>query len=124
MKLNKGAYEWILQGRVPNAVVRLSGESEVPEVSGEAEFYTTPLGVVICAALSGLPNEKRAQTFGLCVGNEETPIYLSAGECWCAVMTGHLSAAEVVGKTMTVKRDREVPIACGTVQTPGGAIAF
>lgn len=124
MKLKKGAYELILEGRVPNAVVRLSGENETPELSGEAEFYTTPLGVVICAALSGLPHEKRTETFGLCVGNEETPIYSSAGECWCAVMTGHLSVTEVIGKTMTVKRDCETPIACGTVRTPGGAVAF
>lgn len=124
MKLKRGAYEWILAGRLPNAVVRLSGEGGTPELSGEAELYTTPLGVVICAALSGLPNEKRAQTFGLCVGNEETPIYLSAGECWCAVMTGYLSVAEIVGKTMTVKRDREIPIAYGTVRTPSGAVAF
>lgn len=124
MKLKKGAYEMILEGRVPNAVVRLSGEEETPELSGAAEFYTTPLGVVICAELSGLPSEKRTQIFGLCIGEEETPIYSSEGIAWCAVMTGHHSVAEVVGKTMTVRRDRKIPLACGTIRTPGGAIAF
>ena len=123
MKLKKGAYEAILEGRVPNAVVHLSGDRGA-NASGCAELYTTPLGVVICAELTGLPSEKRVQTFGLCIGEEETPIYSSAGSAWCAIMTGRLSVADVVGKTMTVRRDHTHPLAYGTICTPSGAQAF
>ena len=116
MKLKKGAYELILEGRCPGAVVRLSGEQDTSPLRGEAEFYTTPLGVVLCAELSGLPEEKRSEVFGLRIGDEITPIYARAGSAWCARMTCHKTLSEVLGKAVTVLSGRTDPIGGGTVR--------
>ena len=122
MELKKGAYEMILRDRHPGAVVRLSGLEEDSAVSGEAEFYTTPLGVVVCAQVTGLPNEKKRQIFGLCIGSEETAIYSDGGDAWCAVMTDHFSVAEILGTTVTVRKDRTSALGQGLVAPPIGRI--
>lgn len=121
MKLKKGAYELILEGRTPGAVARLSGGVNGPELSGNAEFYATPLGIVVCAEISGLPIDKRSEIFGLCIGDEETAIYSKAGSAWCAVMTRHQSVSDVVGKTLTVRKDRKSSLGQGTICASCGA---
>ena len=103
MKLKKGAFALLLEGRSPAATVTLSGEDS--GLHGAAEFYPTPLGVVVCAELSGLPERERAEVFGLSLGGEITPIFRkSTGEAsaWCAAMTRHRSVGEVLGETVSV----------------------
>lgn len=117
-KLKKGAYEMILEGRKPSAVVRLSPEHADDPICGAAELYTTPLGVVLCAEVTGLSREKRSEILGLCIGDEQTPIYASAGYAWCAVMTGHRSVSDLIGTTVTLERDRKSLLGHGTVCAP------
>ena len=114
-QLNKGAYEIILRGRTPGAVVHISGNAGATDLSGEAELYTTPLGVVICAEFSGLPETGRTEIFGLRVGNDVLPVYARTGDAWCASITHRTGVSDIIGQTVSVLRGRSESIGCGTV---------
>ena len=125
MKLKQGAFALLLEGRTPAATVELSGED--PALRGEAEFYPTPLGVVLCAELTGLPTRRDGAVFDLSVGGEITPIFAKAGteRAWCAAMTRHRTVADVLGETVSVLAspagqcgNRTVRICRGTVEDP------
>ena len=117
-ELKKGAYELILAGRRPSAVARLSPSGSGGEMRGEAEFYMTPLGVVLCAEVDGLPKEQSSMVFGLCIGDDRMPIYASKGSMWCAIMTGYHSVSDLIGKPLTVRQSYDPPALCGTVCAP------
>jgi hypothetical protein len=117
-ELKKGAYELILAGRHPSAVARLSPSKDDGAMRGEAEFYMTPLGVVLCAEVDGLPKEQSGMVFGLCIGDDQMPIYACAGSAWCAIMTGYRSVSDLIGKPLTVRQSPDVLSLCGTVCAP------
>ncbi len=72
----------ILRGR-PQAIARISGGEEHPELSGMVRFYQTGRGVLVWAQISGLPKEAGAcggRIFGFhihggteCKGDGEDP---------------------------------------------------
>lgn len=112
MSLRKGAYEMILAGRHPGAVARLHGTETCEGMEGEVAFYTTPLGVVVCAEVSGLPDGKPSEAFGLSIGEEDPtrkrlnvipPLSARKGRAWCAVMTGGIRVSEILGETLRVR---------------------
>ena len=81
---NKGVYSKLLCGRSPFAKAELSGSSEYPNVRGTVELFSTPLGVVVCTEVSGLPYDKDArgtsQIYGMhihntgkCTGSADAP---------------------------------------------------
>ena len=124
MNLKKGAYELILEGRRPGAVAQLTGDRDASPLHGEAEFYMTPLGVVLCAELSGLPRERRSEVFGLQIGDEITPIYAKSGSAWCALMTRHKTVSDVLGKAVTVLAGRFNAIGSGTICSTTDAVSL
>ena len=117
-QLKKGAYELILTGRTPCAAVRFSGSTQAPALCGTAECYETPLGTVICAELSGLPQRDAAaqyEVFLLRLGEETIPLYARKGNAWCAIMTRASAASGLLRETVTIVRGASEPIGVGTV---------
>lgn len=85
-----GAYSRLLLGRHPFARAELSGSLAYADIRGTVEFFSTPLGVVVCTEVSGLPYDKDActasQIYGMhihntgkCTGGEGAP-FSDAGE--------------------------------------------
>ena len=81
---NKGAYSKLLSGRAPFARAELSGSVKYPKIRGTVEFFATPMGVVVCTDVSGLPYDedtpRRSQIYGMhihntgkCTGTGEEP---------------------------------------------------
>ena len=81
---NKGVYSKLLSGRSPFAKAELSGSMKYPKIKGMVEFFSTPMGVVVCTDVSGLPYDKdtpgSSQIYGMhihntgkCTGSTEEP---------------------------------------------------
>ena len=81
---NRGVYSRLLSGRSPFARAELSGSSKYPKAGGMVEFFSTPIGVVVCTEVSGLPYDKdsscSSQIYGMhihntgkCTGGSEDP---------------------------------------------------
>ena len=77
-------YSAILGGRRPFARAEVFGSSDYPSIKGKVEFFSTPVGVVVSAEVSGLPfdmNDPCApQIYGFhihnagkCTGSAEEP---------------------------------------------------
>lgn len=76
----QGAYGFLCRGRSPFAIARLCGEENDSEVRGEVSFYSTPVGVLIHAHVSGLEEGAETgqtqNTYGLCLcDNIQEPCY-------------------------------------------------
>ena len=73
---NAGVYSRLLGGRRPFARAALSGSALYPQVRGSVEFYATPIGVVVCTEISGLPYEAgmpcSSQIYGMHIHNTGT----------------------------------------------------
>ena len=85
-----GAYIGLIGGRRPFARAEISGSIEYPSIKGGVDFYATPVGIVVCAEVSGLPYEPdkkcASQIYGLhihnvgrCTGSSDDP-FGDAGE--------------------------------------------
>ena len=79
-----GAYSKLLSGRSPFASAELWGSSKYQGIKGKVEFFSTPIGVVVCTEISGLPYDRGAlcasQIYGMhihntgkCTGSAEEP---------------------------------------------------
>ena len=51
-------------GKCPDAVARITGGAEVPQLSGCAQFYQENGYVLVVARISGLPRESETGFFG------------------------------------------------------------
>lgn len=104
-----GTYELLLRSRTPGAVATLHGYPDSPDLVGEVAFYPTPIGIFVCAEVSGLPEGnpkgKKAESFDLAVG-ETTLSSLDgrSGHAWRVTATGFLHMSELVGKCLTLRR--------------------
>lgn len=79
-----GAYAKLLSGRSPFAKAELSGSLKYPDIKGTVEFFSTPMGVVVCTDVFGLPYDKESprtsQIYGIhihntgkCTGSADEP---------------------------------------------------
>ena len=79
-----GTYSKLLSGRSPFARAEVAGSSRYPEIKGKVEFFSTPVGVVVCTEISGLPYGKEtpphSQIYGMhihnmgkCTGADDEP---------------------------------------------------
>lgn len=128
----QGAHEVLCKGRLPFANANLTGEDGFPSVCGSVEFYSTPMGVLICAQVRGLPCDtvqgKKPKAYGICLGNSTSSerreqafctghlylgkhrapctamptLYEKNGSLWCSVMTGRITPADLAGKMIRV----------------------
>lgn len=73
----------------PNAIAVITGNPQYPDILGKVLFYNTPLGVLVCCDVMGLPYSKNncgAGVFGIhihegesCTGNENDYFYDTLG---------------------------------------------
>lgn len=81
---NKSVYSKLLSGRSPFAKAQLSGSAKYPKINGVVEFFATPMGVVVCTDVSGLPYDqdtpRTLQIYGMhihntgkCMGTSDEP---------------------------------------------------
>ena len=88
--IKNSSYSKLLDGRRPFAHADISGSFAYPKINGGVDFFSTPLGVVVCTEVSGLPYDKEvragAQIYaqhihnaGKCTGGADTP-FSEAGE--------------------------------------------
>lgn len=96
----------LCRGRNAFAEAFLFGSSEKAE--GLARFYYTPLGMLIHVTVSGLDAEcgvysleMHTKSGGCCV---LPPLYCRCGRAWLSALTGKISACDILGGKVCVKR--------------------
>ena len=94
----------ICKDRTPIAFADICGEAGHGRVKGEATFYYTPLGMLVCASVSGLEQGKGVYSLSLINGHEHgtsdcaiPPLYARGGYAWCSALTGKISPHELLG---------------------------
>ena len=124
-----GAYAKLLSGRYPFAAAKLKGASKYPNIEGSIEFFSTPVGVVVCTEVSGLvpDNETRASRIygvyihntGKCTGESEgspseraeysyalgelPSLFANNGYAWGAVLTGRFTPEDIMGRVVVLR---------------------
>lgn len=115
----------------PDAVARMRGGAEAPELSGAVEFYQKPQGVLIAARVSGLPQENASGFFALHIhegsscsgvvfadtGSHYNPtdalhpdhagdlpplLSYGGGKAYLAVITDRFRLRDVLGRTVVI----------------------
>jgi len=85
-----GAYSNLLCGRRPFAKADIKGSAQYPSIVGTVEFFSTPMGVVVSAEVSGLPYDSEAKctpqiygfhihNAGRCTGTPDEPFSDAGG---------------------------------------------
>ncbi len=120
------------RGRTPFATVDIKGDGERGEIRGSADFYYTPLGMLVCASVGGLgkSKEERGGVYSLAFGERPAeagiscaipPLYERGGYAWCSALTGKISPCEILGKRVTLvdmrKETLGAHLATGTVRS-------
>lgn len=115
--------EILCRGRRPFASAEIVGGEEFPQINGRVDFYLTPLGVLICADINGLPireeSSQRAVAYNFCINGDSAQkcnhcrntkascrvmptVYEKNGSAWCSVLTKKISPSDIMGKTIAV----------------------
>lgn len=117
----------------PDAVARIRGGMEVPQLSGCVQFYQEKDCMLIVARVSGLPMESETGFFGFhihqggnCSGatfsgtgshyspvdqvhpkhaGDLPPLMLCRGNAYLAVRTDRFSVRDIIGKTVVIHSD-------------------
>ena len=117
----------------PDAVARLQGGMEVPQLSGCIQFYQENGCVLIVAKISGLPKESETGFFGFhihegnaCSGTDFSstgshynssdqvhpihagdlpPLLECQGNAYLSVRTDRFSVVDVIGRTVVIHSD-------------------
>lgn len=117
----------------PNAVARIVGEGEVPQLSGCVRFYQESGCVLIEVKISGLPNASETGFFGFhihqgrdCSGEgfsgtevhynplgqehpdhagDLPPLLWCKGNAYLSVKTDRFSVDEIIGRTVVIHSD-------------------
>lgn len=97
--------------REPFALAVICGSADSSEISGEASFYYTPLGVLVSVWMKGF--EARHATYNITISDTADarmgtsslpPLYERGGYAFFSSLTGKLSPAEVLGKRLAVSK--------------------
>lgn len=117
----------------PDAVARITGGAEAPQLSGCVEFYQEDGCVLIVAKIFGLPKESETGFFGFhihqgkdCSGTEFSgteghynpmgqahpehagdlpPLIQSRGSAYLSFRTDRFSVNEIIGRTVVIHSD-------------------
>ena len=109
-----GTVGTLCKGRTPIAYADICGESGHAEVKGEAVFYYTPLGMLVCASVSGLEQGRGIYSLTLTdsLGHERgaenciiPPLYARSGYAWCSALTEKLSPNELLGCKIAMRAE-------------------
>lgn len=111
--------------RCPFAIAEIRGNSENQDVIGEANFYHTPLGILVSVWMKGFSGGRETYHIRIedaCDGRKVNcvlpPLYERGGYAFFSSLTGKLSAGEILNKRIYVGRycnSREQEIALGYV---------
>lgn len=121
--------------RNPDAVARIQGDAEAPQLSGCVQFYQERGYVLIVARIIGLPKESETGFFGFhihqgesCSGTDfpETgshynpmnqahpkhagdlpPLLACQGSAYLAVRTDRFSVRDIIGRTVVIHSDSD-----------------
>ncbi len=93
--------EALCRGRLPTAVVDLSGCLEGESFGGEARAYSTPLGTYLSVRVAGLSEDVYTLTVG---GRVLSQLYCKNGEAWCGTMTEKFSAWNILKEEICIKK--------------------
>ncbi|MBQ9112124.1 MAG: hypothetical protein IJY08_00925 [Clostridia bacterium] len=101
------------RGRKPFAFARICGDGEGGEIKGQASFYYTPLGMLVCATVKGLGGGRGVYSLSVSDGKNRNaraalqcaipPLYERGGHAWCSALTGKISPDELFGKRITLR---------------------
>ena len=119
--------------KCPDAVARIRGGVEAPQLNGRAEFYQENGCVLIVARVSGLPRESETGFFGFhihagesCSGTDFSgtgshynptgqghpkhagdlpPLLSCQGSAYLSVKTDRFSVNEIIGRTVVIHSD-------------------
>ena len=117
----------------PEAIARIKGNEDAPQLSGTVEFYQKKSGVLVLARITGLPKNSKSGFFAFhihegksCTGEgfsdtmrhynpKETnhpdhagdlpPLLANHWDAYLAVMTDRISVKEVIGKTVVIHQN-------------------
>ena len=127
-------YEFLTRDRNPSAVSPLSvisGKSN----AGKIEFYSTPLGTLVCAELTGMPEsdgggfdayfleiDGRKNASHISGGRASyrtrtsnlPPVFTRCGKGKVSFMTDRFSVLDLVGRSIFLRRDGQ-SVACGEI---------
>lgn len=133
-------YAFLYKERTPFAKACLFGSDEKRNSCGSVSFYTTPLGVLIRAELTGLPKSpfKKKKAYSFCIRDAKQSscqcadlgvkrylcvsmptAYEKNGMAECVMVTRRLAPSELVEKSVFVYER-----ACGCPKKPSDAVAF
>ena len=119
--------------KMPDAVARITGGAEAPQLSGCVEFYQENRCVLIVAKISGLPADSETGFFGFhihqgntCTGADFSgtdshynpteqahpehagdlpPLLRCNGTAYLSVRTDRFSVKEIIGRTVVIHSD-------------------
>ena len=93
----------LLKDRYPSATAAIDGAAEYPDARGSVAFYSTPIGVVISAELSGVSDGEELCPILLEIGDqagcspcELLPISSGGGRAHFAALTSRLRIEDVL----------------------------
>lgn len=127
-KIKSSQYSNLICGRLPFARAKISGSKKYPDVTGETEFYSTPMGIVVSTEISGLPNgsvdSEERKLYELYIKDEDyekerisgfhklsrgsnrfPPLFSNGGFAWSAHLTDRLYLSEIIGKTIIIENN-------------------
>lgn len=121
-------YELLCRGRSPSAMATLKGTVKNKEIEGSVCFYSTPIGMVINARISGLDrcSDEGIYRFGFYTHSKDEdrriksvmPImYEREGRAWGSSLTSKMSVSDFSGRVISLYSGREaVEVAFGKVE--------
>lgn len=95
----------LYRDRTPLAYADIFGEYE--RTRGIANFFYTPLGILVNVSMKGL--DKEIRVYGLSFISKEgarwrlPPLYNKNGCAWCSALTGKISVCELLGGEIIIE---------------------
>ena len=119
--------------KCPDAVARITGGAEAPQLSGRVEFYQENGCVLVAARISGLPRESETGFFGFHIhqgrdcsrasfsgtgshynpaerthpehAGDLPPLLECQGNAYLSVRTDRFSVTDIIGRTVVIHSD-------------------
>ena len=95
------------------------------DIDGTAQFYYTPLGMLVYVSIEGLEEGCSVYSLELITNGGGRcalpPLYAKNGSAWCSALTGKISACQILGGKIVVSRSfagKTVTVATGSIRPP------
>ena len=95
------------------------------DIVGSAQFFYTPLGMLVYVSVGGLEEGCNVYSVELITkgGGRCTlpPLYSKNGSAWCSALTGKISACQILGGKIEISQSsmgKTVTVATGNIRPP------